>query len=144
MNQLRSVLAALAATIVYYVLGFASGPFLAASFQSSAAALRARDDILTHMPLGIGGTFVAMLVLATLYTSSAKDGSALAHGARLGFAIGLLLLCAGTIHEFVIFNVGLAFLVVEGISAVVQWTIAGIIVALVCGPVPRVTTPQNQ
>lgn len=133
MNWLRALLAALTATIAYYALGFASGPLLAASFQSSAGALRARDDIFRHMPFGLAGTFVAMLILAVLYTWQTRRGSAVAHGARLGLAIGVLLLCAGTIHEFVIFNVGLGFVVVEGISALVQWTIAGAIVALVYG-----------
>ena|ERR1700688_1145354 len=143
MNWLRAFLAALAATIAYYALGFASGPLLAASFQSSAGALRARDDILSYMPFGLAGTLVAMLVLAVLYASPTRSGSAVAHGARLGLAIGVLLLCAGTIHEFVIFNVGVGFVVVEGVSVLVQWTIAGAIVALVYGSVSRGSTGEK-
>jgi hypothetical protein len=137
MNWLRALLAALAATIAYYALGFASGPLLGASFQSSARALRARDDIVSYMPFGLAGTFVAMLVLAVLHASPTRSGSAVAHGAYLGLGIGVLLLCAGTIHEFVIFNVGVGLVVVEGVSALVQWTIAGAIVALVYGSVSR-------
>jgi hypothetical protein len=137
MNWLRAVLAALAATIAYYVLGFASGPLLAASFQSSLTALRSREEILSHMPLGLAGTLVAMLVLVVLYAMPVRSGPHLARGAGLGFAVSVLLLCAGTIHEFVIFNVGLQFLVVEGISALIQWTIAGVVVALVYGSASR-------
>lgn len=140
MNWLRALLAALAGTIAYYALGFASGPLLAASFQSSVVALRPREQILSYMPFGLAGTFVAMLVLALLYAYPTRSGSAVAGGARLGLAIGVLVLCAGTIHEFVIFNVGVGFVVVEGVSALVQWTIAGAIVALIYGPRSRGAT----
>jgi hypothetical protein len=135
MNGPRVVLAALAGTIAYYVLGFAAGPLLAAYFQSSVQALRGREAILAHMPLGLLGTFVAMLMVTILYAWSARNDATVAQGMRVGLAIGVFLLCAGTVHEFVIFRVGLGFVVVEGVSALIQWTIAGAVVALVYKPV---------
>jgi hypothetical protein len=131
MKSLRAILAAFVATIAYYVLGFAAGPLMAAYFQSSAVALRGREAIIGYMPLGLLGTFVAMLVVTLLYAWSARNDPTVVQGTRLGLAIGIFVLCAGTVHEFVIFSVGLGFVVVEGVSALVQWTVAGTVVALV-------------
>jgi hypothetical protein len=57
-------------------------------------------------------------------------GSGLAEGARLGALIGIFVVCAFVLHNYVNLNIGLNLALVQAAAYFVQWTIVGIVIGL--------------
>ena len=69
MNYSRIALAALGATVAYFVLGgvlFAALPALRTEFLKYPAVYRTQDDMKRVMPLGMISILVAIVVVAVL------------------------------------------------------------------------------
>lgn len=133
MSYARVVVAAIAAWIAFFAYGFLVHGWLIAKdyIPYPEGVYRAGDDARGHMPFGLVGLFLAILMLATVYAKNYTN----AHGARAGALLGLL---------FGIFMVG-AFVAVNyatihisgklalelEASEPIEWTLAGIVVGLI-------------
>lgn len=130
MNDLRIVLAALGATVVYFVLGgllFAASP-LKKEFQRFPAVYRSADEMKSVWPLGIAGMLLSMLVLAVLYALAYHGGSALAEGARFGALIGGFAVGSFVLHNHVNLRIGLRLTLGQAAAYFVQWILVGIVI----------------
>jgi hypothetical protein len=136
MPYARLVLAAVAAFVVYLVLGFAffaAGP-LRDEFAKYPAVYRSAETMKSVMPFGMAAMFVAMLVLAGLFAATHPTAPAALAGARFGAAIGLFAVCAFVVHNHVNLNVGARLTLGQAIAYFVEWTAVGVTLGLVLGP----------
>src|ERR1700719_3362040 len=87
MTYFRVLLAAVAATIAFFIYGFVVHGWLIAKdyIPHPEGVYRAGDAAQTHMPFGLPGLFVAIAVFATIYAKSYRTP-----GARTGASLGLL------------------------------------------------------
>jgi len=75
MNFLRIVLAALGGFVAYFVVGglaFVLIPSLKTEFLKYTAVYRDHNGQMSHMPAGMAGIFLSILVLAVLSRNSTR------------------------------------------------------------------------
>jgi hypothetical protein len=137
MNPLRIFLAAMAAFVAYMAFGglaFGLIPLLKAEFLKYPAVFRDQSGQMSHLPLGMGGMFLSILVLAVLYAMVYRGGSGLAVGARFGALIGLFSIGAFVLHNYVNLNVGSMLTLQEVAMYFIEWVIVGVVIGLIYRP----------
>jgi hypothetical protein len=136
MNVGRVVLAAFAAFVTYFALGFlafAAGP-LRREFEKYPTVYRSQDSMKSVMPAGMAAMALAMLVLSVLYTMVYRGGPGLAEGLRFGALVGLFAVCAFVIHNHVNLNIGWRLTAGQAVAYFIEWTLAGAAIGLVYRP----------
>ena len=134
MNYGRIALATVGGTVAYFVAGFAMFmlvPQLISEGQKYSAVFRSRDEQMARMPAIMAATLVAIFVLAVLYAMAYRGGSGLAAGARFGALIGVFVVCAFVVHNYVNLNFGLALMLMQAAAYFVEWTVVGTVIGLV-------------
>lgn len=138
MNYPRIILAALGAFVAYFAIGFAvfavAGGPMKLEFQKYPAVYRSQDSMKGVMPLGMAVMLVGILVLAVLYAMVYKGGSGLAEGAHFGLLIGLFVVCAFVVHNWVNLNIGVRLSVYQAVAYFVQWLVVGTVIGLIYRP----------
>jgi hypothetical protein len=137
MNPLRILLAAVGGFVVYFVLGgaiFGLAPSLISEFLKYPGVYRDRQGQMSHMPVGMAATLLAVLVLAVLYAGLYRGGSGLAQGARFGALIGLFVVFAFVLHNYVNMNIGLRLTLQNSAAYFVEWFVTGIAIGLIYRP----------
>ena len=138
MNYLRIFLASVGAFVAYMVLGgliFALIPSLKTEFLKFPAVYRDHDGQMSHMPAGMAGMFLSMVVLAVLYSMTYQGGSGLVEGARFGVLIGLFVIGAFVLHNYVNLNIGLTLALISAVAYFLEWLVACIVIGLIYRPV---------
>ncbi len=136
MNVSRLLLAAAAAFVVYFALGFAlfaAGP-LRQEFGRYPAVYRSEESMKGVMPAGMAAMALAMLVLAILFAMIHRGGSGFANGARFGALVGVFSVCAFVVHNHVNLNIGWRLTLGQAAAYFVEWTAVGIAIGLVYRP----------
>ena len=90
--------------------------------------------MMTVMPIRIGATFVAFLVVAIIFARIHRSGSGIRDGACFGALIGTFVVCAFVLHNYVNLNIGLNLMLRQAVAYCVQWTIIGIVISLIYKP----------
>ena len=137
MNFLRIALAALGGFVAYFVVGtltFVLIPSLKTEFKKYSAVYRDHDGQMSHMPAGMAGILLSILVAAVLYAQIGHSGSGLVEGLRFGMLIGVFVLGGFVLHNFANLNIGLKLAVVQGIAYFVEWTVVGVAIGLIYRP----------
>jgi hypothetical protein len=137
MNYSRIALAALGATVAYFVLGgilFAALPTLRKEFMKYPAVYRTKDDMKRVMPMGMISILVEILVVAVLYAMAYPSGGGAANGAQFGALIGVFAVCGFVLHNHVNLNIGIRLTVGQAIAYFVQWLAVGIVISLIYAP----------
>src|SRR6266481_530585 len=130
MNYSRIVLAALAATVAYFVFGalvFGMLPQLRNEFSKYPAVYRTQQDIKTVMPIGMAAIFLSVLVLAVVYALAYRGGSGIVEGIRFGVLIGTFAVGAFVLHNYVNLNIGVKLTVQQAVAYLFQWTLVGLV-----------------
>lgn len=86
------------------------------------------------MPIGFVATFMAILVVAIIFAMIHQGGSGTTEGARFGVLIGIFVVCAFVLHNYVNLNIGLKLALGQAVVYFVQWTIIGIVIGLIYKP----------
>ncbi len=137
MNYSRIVLAALGATVAYFVCGFLAfglAPQLSREFRKYPTIYRSPEDMKNVMPPGMVGMFVAILSPAAIYAMAYRGGSGLAEGARFGALIGVFAIGAFVLHNYVNLNIGLKLTIQQAVAYFIEWTVVGIAFGLIYKP----------
>jgi hypothetical protein len=138
LNIARVALAAVAAFVVYFVLGglVFSIPGLRNEFSKYPAVYRAKEGQLSRMPLGMAAMFLAMVALAVIYAKLYRGGSGFAEGATFGALIAVFSICAFVLHNYVNLNIGLKISLQQTVVYTISWIVTGIVIGLIYRPVP--------
>jgi hypothetical protein len=137
MNYSRLGLAALGGMIASFAFGFLVFwlvPALINEARKYPAVFRPVEEMMTVMPIGIVATFIAILVVAIIFAMIHRGGSGTTEGARFGALIGIFVVCAFVLHNYVNLNIGLKLMLGQAVAYFVQWTIVGIVIGLIYKP----------
>ena len=137
MNYSSLALAALGGTVASFAFGFLVFwlvPGLIKEGQKYPAVFRPKEEMKTVMPIGIVATFMAILVVAIIFSMIHQGGSGTTEGARFGVLIGIFVVCAFVLHNYVNLNIGLKLALGQAVTYFVQWTIIGIVIGLIYKP----------
>jgi hypothetical protein len=137
MNYSRLGLAALGGTVASFAFGFLVFwlvPALINEGRKYPALFRPKEEMMTVMPIGIVATFIAILVVAIIFAMIHPGGSGTTEGARFGVLIGIFVVCAFVLHNYVNLNIGLKLALGQAAAYFVQWTIIGIVIGLIYKP----------
>ena len=86
------------------------------------------------MPVIMAATLFAILVLVVLYAMIYSGGSGLAEGARFGALIGVFVVCAFVVHNYVNLNISRTLALMQAGAHFVQWTVVGTVIGLLYKP----------
>ena len=137
MNVSRIALAGLGGFVAYFIFGglaFVLLPSLKKEFLKYPAIYRSGDSIKSVMPVGMAAFFVGIMVLAVIYSMLYQGGSGLVEGARFGVLIGIFVICAFVIHNYVNLNIGLAITLQQSIAYFVEWAVTCTVIGLIYRP----------
>ena len=136
MNYPRLVLAAIAAMVVFFIYGFLVHGWLIAKdyLPYPIGVYRAGDAARTHMPFGLAGLFLAILVFATIYAKNCDRARGVAAGARLGLLFGVFMIGAFVAVNYATINISTKLALELAVSEPIEWTLVGIIVGLLYKP----------
>lgn len=137
MNYGRLVLAAVGGVVAYFAVGgaiFGLVPQMVTEFERHSAIYRSREGDPAPMAVGMASLLVAILVVTVLYTMVSQGGFGVAQGARFGALIGLFVVCAFVMHNYMLLNVGLRLTVMQAVAYFIQWTVVGIVIGLLYKP----------
>jgi hypothetical protein len=138
MNYSRLALAALGGTVASFAFGFLVFwlvPGLIREGHKYPAVFRPKEKMMTVMPIGLVGTFISILVAAIIFAMIHQAGSGTTEGARFGVLIGIFVVCAFVLHNYVNLNIGLKLALGQAVTYFLQWTIIGIVIGLIYKPV---------
>ena len=137
MNYSRLLLAALGGTVASFAVGFLLFwlvPGLIKEAHKYPAVFRPKEEMKTVMPIGLVATFMAILVVAIIFAMIYPGGSGTAEGARFGVLMGIFVVCAFVLHNYVNLNIGLKLALGQAVAYFVQWTIIGIVIGFIYRP----------
>jgi len=137
MNYSRLGLAALVGMVASFAFGFLVlwlAPALIKEGHKYPAVFRPKEEMGTVMPIGIVATFISILVAAIIFAMIHQGGSGATEGARFGVLIGIFVVCAFVLHNYVNLNIGLKLALGQAAAYFVQWTIIGIVIGLIYKP----------
>jgi len=137
MNYSSLGLAALGGTVASFAFGFLVFwlvPGLINESHKYPAVFRPKEEMMKVMPIGLGATFLSILVVAIIFAMNHQGGSGTTEGARFGVLIGVFVVCAFVLHNYVNLNIGLKLALGQAVAYFVQWTIIGIVIGLIYKP----------
>jgi hypothetical protein len=137
MNVPRLAFATLGGFVAYFALGglmFAVLPSLRMEIMKYPAVYRPQEGQMKAMPYGMAAMLVSILVMAVLYAMIYKGGSGLVEGARLGALIGVFVVGAFVVHNYVNLNVGAKLMFQQSVAYFIEWVITGIAIGLIYRP----------
>jgi hypothetical protein len=137
MNYLSLALAALGGTVASFAVGllmFWLAPGLIKEAHKYPAVFRPAEEMKTVMPIGLVATYVAILAAAMIFAMIHRGGSGIADGALFGVLIGIFVVCAFVLHNYVNLNIGLKLALGQAAAYFIQWTIVGIVIGLIYKP----------
>ena len=137
MNYPRLGLAALGGMVASFAFGFLVLGLVPALFEEARrypAVFRPEEEMFAVMPIGLVATFIAILVAAIIFAKMYPRGSGAAAGARFGALMGVFVVCAFALHNYVNLNIGLKLALGSAAAYFIQWTIIGIVIGLIYKP----------
>ncbi|MGC2816637.1 MAG: DUF1761 domain-containing protein [Candidatus Acidiferrum sp.] len=140
MNYTSLGLAALGGTVAYFAFGFLVFwlvPALINESRKFPAVFRPKEEMMKVMPIGFVATFISILVAAIIFSMTHQGGSGTTEGARFGILIGIFVVCAFVLHNYVNLNIGLKLALGQAVTYFVQWTIVGVVIGLIYKPIVR-------
>ncbi|MGB2622517.1 MAG: hypothetical protein WA857_02505 [Candidatus Acidiferrum sp.] len=137
MNYLSLALAALGGTVASFAFGFLLFwlvPGLIKEAHKYPAVFRPKEEMTAVMPVGLVATFLSILVAAIIFATMHHGGSGARAGPRFGILLGLFVVCAFVLHNYVNLNIGPKLALMQAAAYFVQWTIVGIVIGLIYKP----------
>lgn len=139
MNYPRIALAAVAATLVFFVYGFlVEGMLIRKDFALSAALYRDSNAQIKYMPIGFASVLVALFAAAALYAQWCGGEATAMTGLQFGLLMGIFAACSHAVSNLVTMNMNLKLGLEITASTFVGWLLAGIAIGMVYKPVMAV------
>jgi hypothetical protein len=137
MNYLSLGLAALGGTVASFAFGFFVFwlvPGLIKEGHKYPAVFRPKEEMMKVMPIGLAATFISILVAAMIFAMMHHGRSGAIAGAHFGVLIGVFVVCAFVLHNYVNLNIGLKLALGQAVTYFFQWTIIGLVIGLIYKP----------
>lgn len=136
MNYSSLALAALGGTVASFGFGFLVMWLMPAFFEEPRkypAVFRAKEEMMTVMPIGFVSTLISIVVVAIIFAMMHQRGSDATDGVRLGVLIGIFAVC-NVAHNYMNLNIGPKLALGQAAAYFVQWIITCIAIGLIYKP----------
>ena len=137
MNYLSVFLAALGGFVAYFVIGgvgFMLLPGMKVEFAKHPAVYRQGDEIMKVMPFGMVAMFVSILAMTVIYAFMYREGWGVMQGVQYGALMGVFVLGAFVIHNYVNLKISMKLTVNSGIAYFIEWLAVGVVISLIYHP----------
>jgi hypothetical protein len=135
MNYGRLALAAIVATVVDGIYGFAVyGNVISSEFAKYPAIYRASDVQTGYLPLMFVGLLFAMFVATYLYAKGYEGGNGVQEGMRFGVLIGLLVVGYVAGVDYATMNIGKRMAGYFALAGLVEWIVVGMTIGALYRP----------
>lgn len=137
MHYLSIFLAALGGFVAYFVIGgvgFMLLPGLKTEFAKHPAVYRQGDEIMKVMPFGMVAMFVSILAMTVIYAFMYREGWGVMQGVQYGALMGVFVLGAFVIHNYVNLKISMKLTVNSGIAYFIEWLAVGVVISLIYHP----------
>jgi hypothetical protein len=135
MNFMRVAMAALAAWVLYMVMGYlVHAVLLRDLYMQYSGLMRPEAQAQAILPVNFGVVLVGFFAFAYAYAKGYEGGNGLQEGLRFGVLVGIMLCTFGTIWEYMVWPVGRRLLAAWLIDYIVEFALYGIVVGLVYKP----------
>ena len=135
MNYSRAAMAAVAATIVFFAVGYLGEGWLFRShFQPYQTVYRSAEQMQKYMPVGMVALLAGNLALAAVYARWCGGRSDAASGLQFGLLVGVFASCVHPITNLMTMNIGPKLGLEIAASTFVQWAAVGIMFGLIYRP----------
>jgi hypothetical protein len=142
MNFPRVAAAALAAWVLYMVMGYlVHGLLLADVYRQYSAVMRPEAEANAILPFNFGLVLVGFFAFAYAYAKGYEGGSGLQEGLRFGVLISIMLCAFVTIWEYMVWPVPPRLLAAWLIDYVVEFALYGMVVGTIYKPL---STPARR
>ena len=134
MNYARLAIASLGAIVAYFAIGFilfAALPGIKSEFQKYPNVYRSEDNMMKAMPYSMAAILIGIVIVAVLYAKMYPTAGGLAAGVSLGALIGVFSVCAYSIHNYALLNIGYALTLYESGTYFIQWVAVGAAIGLI-------------
>lgn len=134
MNYISLLLAALGGTVASFVVGgliFWLVPALVEEAHKHPAVFRPKEEMMKVMPVGMGSTFIAILVAAVIFALMHHGRSGALAGAHFGILIGLFVVFGFVLHNYANLNISLKLALGQAAAYFVQWVAVGTVIGLI-------------
>jgi hypothetical protein len=89
---------------------------------------------MARMPLMLAAILVAVLVVTALYAMAHRAGNGLVEGLRFGALVGLFVVFAFVVHNYVNLNQSLPLTLWQAAAYLIEWTVVGGAIGLLYRP----------
>lgn len=135
LNYGRATVAALVATLVYYMIGFfTEGWLFRGDFAPYSKVYRSSDMVMRYMPLGMVFAFVGAFVVCVIFARLCSGRNGVFEGTRLGLLVGVFVAFVFVGTNYVILNIGGKLALKQALGAFLQWTVVGLVIGLIYRP----------
>ena len=135
MNFTRVALAALAAWVLYMVMGYiVHGVLLSDLYRQYTGLMRPEAQAQTILPINFGVVLVGFFAFAYAYAKGYEGGNGLQEGLRFGVLVGIMLCTFGAIWQYMVWPAGRRLLAAWLIDYIVEFALYGIVVGLIYKP----------
>jgi hypothetical protein len=135
MNFMRVAMAALAAWVLYMLMGYlVHGVLLRDLYMQYTGVMRPEAQAQAILPVNFGVVLVGFFAFAYAYAKGYEGGNGLQEGLRFGVLVGIMLCTFGTIWEYMVWPVGRRLLAAWLIDYIVEFALYGIVVGLIYEP----------
>jgi hypothetical protein len=83
------------------------------------------------MAAGMVALLVAIFLVTVLYTMTAQGASGVSQGMRFGALLGLFVVCAFVLHNYMLLNIGLRLTLMQAAAYFIQWAVVGTVIGLI-------------
>ena len=135
MNFTRVAMAALAAWVLYMVVGYlVHGVLLRDLYMEYAGVMRLEVEAQAILPVNFGVVLVGFFAFAYAYAKGYEGGNGLQEGLRFGVLVGIMLCTFGAIWQYMVWPAGRRLLAAWLIDYIVEFALYGIVVGLIYKP----------
>ena len=137
MNFARLLLAALGALVASFATGgllMVLVPALLDEAHKHPTVFRPKEEMMKVMPIGMGATFIAILIAAVMFAMMHPAGASLRDGAIFGVLLGAFVVFGFVLHNYANLNIGMKLAMLQAVAYFVQWVAVGIVIGLIYRP----------
>ena len=138
LNYTRLLLAALAGLVASFAVGgllMVLVPALLNEAHKHPTVFRPKEEMMKVMPVGMGATFIAILVAAVMFAqmnpAMHPAGASLRDGAIFGVLLGAFVVFGFVLHNYANLNIGMKLAMLQSAAYFVQWVAVGVVISVI-------------
>jgi hypothetical protein len=137
MNVKRVALAALGCWLLYMLLNYVlHGVLLRPTYLKYAGAMREEAQSAAILPVGFAAALAAFFAFTYLFARGFAGGNAVTEGLRYGLLVATMICGFALVWEFMVWPMGPRLFGAWVVDAFVEFSIYGIVTALIYQPLP--------